>query len=287
MNKLILKTFELLKHLSYFMKILVIFFLALHLLFWIQNLINGHFGWLQIFTPILKGFLSLGAYFSNNSLDLFGSAFEYKYIIAVAIYLCLYYFFNFLITLLNHMEDKYNDAYRFVKKTNENIYNNSLKHKQEKEEKQINKYKVLILTNLKSKYSHPEQGFNLDEQNRIMNKFVIDKTGVEPNEYAGGFLYSFNNFSNIDSSLEIFFKLIKANSPLDFTICLQVVEGDELKCLEELKFLAGLKNAGKITMLSNTDYRYRFNKSHRYGTSQLGVFQKNNDTVELHEFIEI
>jgi hypothetical protein len=40
-------------------------------------------------------------------------------------------------------------------------------------------------------------------------------------------------------------------------------------------------------MLSNTHYRYKFNNGHKYGTSQLGLFQKENDTIEVFEYIEI
>ena len=46
-----------------------------------------------------------------------------------------------------------------------------------------------------------------------------------------------------------------------------------------------LKNINKITTLADTAYRYNFNDICRYETSQLGVFQKENGTFEVHQFI--
>ena len=38
--------------------------------------------------------------------------------------------------------------------------------------------------------------------------------------------------------------------------------------------------------LSNVVYRYKFVDNPKYETSQLGLFQKGDDTFEVHEFIE-
>lgn len=287
MHRLILKTFSFLKNTVYFFRILSMFFLMLHLLLWIQNLIDGNFVWLTPFKGFLNIFISIGASFTKESIDLFGALFEYKYIIAVGIYVAFYYLCNFLIYILNCLEDKYDDLNRYVKKSQEESYNTSLKHQQEKQEAQFNLYKIFIVTSLKKKFSHSELGYNLNEQNQLMNKFLIDKTGVVPVQYEGGFIYSYNNFNTVDNVLYNMFKLIKSNSPLDYVICLQVVEGSERQCMEDLKLLAELKHTNKISMFANSAYRYKFNNGHRYGTSQLGLFQKTNDTIEVHEFIEI
>ncbi len=287
MNKLILKTFDFLKNCIYFLKVLTILFLMLHCIYWIQNLINGHFDWLKIFTPILSAFVSLGGFFSKDSLDLFGAVFEYKYMIAAVIYIFMYYFFNLIIFIINKVEDLYNELCTLKVRNEEKNYNATLRQQQEQAERELQNYKILVLTSIKKKFSHHELGYNLEEQNKIMNEFLMNKTGVRPQFYNGGFLYSFNNFDRVDNILEIFFKLIKSNSPLDYVICLQVVESDDSACLKALDTLAGLKNENKITILSDSAYRYKFNAAHRYGTSQLGLFQKRNDTIELYQFIEI
>ena len=100
--------------------------------------------------------------------------------------------------------------------------------------------------------------------------------------YDGGFLYQFNSFNEIDSVLDTLFKVIHSNAPLDYSICIQA--GEDMR---QLVKLMDLKNFGKITMAADTSYRYRFNASHRYATSQIGVFQFENRTLEVHEFNEI
>lgn len=287
MHKLILKTFGFMKHFVYFLKILTMFYLMLHLFYWIQNLISGQFGWLKPFLPVLKLFVSAGELVSDNGTELLGAVFEYKYFFALLFYIGLYFIFNFIIMVLHGMEDKYDDVHRFVKKSQENSCNKDLRVAQENIERSIFKFKVAVFTEIKKKYSHEELGIDLKEQNIIMNKFLIDKTGVVPVEFDGGFLYSFDNFFNVDSILDVFFKLIKSNSPLQFAICIQVLDNSEEICLKELHLLAELKHFNKITMLSNTAYRYKFNNGHKYGTSQMGLFQKDNDTIEVHEYIEI
>ena len=287
MHKLVLKTFNFLKNVVYFLRILTMFFLMLHLLLWIQNLINGNFVWLTPFKGFLNIFISIGESITKDSINLFGALFEYKYMIAVGIYVGFYYICNFFILLLDGLEDKYDDVHRYVKKSQENSYNISLKHQQVLQESQYNSYKIFITTSLKKKFSHPELGYNLEEQNQLMNKFLISKTGVVPVKSDGGFVYSFNNFNDVDSILYIMFKLIKSNSPLDYVICLQVIEGGEQACMNALRELGELKHQNKISMFANSAYRYRFNKCHRYGVSQIGLFQRGNDTIEVHEFIEI
>ncbi len=287
MHKLILKIFALLKNIVYFIKIVMMFFLLLHLLYWIQNLTNGHYLWLTFFKPVLEFFVSIGKCVSDGAIDAFGALFEYKYFIAVCIYVGLFYLCNLIIMLLEQLEDKYDDAHRFIKKTQEKIYNTEFKVTQENIEKKYIEYKIFVSAKLKKKFTHQELGFNLDEQMKIMQEFLTEKTGVYPVKYRNGFLYSFNNFNLVDGVLTVFFKLIKSNSPLDYFINVQIVEDGNSICMEELNQLIDLMHENKITMLSNTAYRYKFNVGHKYGTSQLGLFQKGKDMLEVHEFIEI
>jgi exonuclease SbcC len=60
----------------------------------------------------------------------------------------------------------------------------------------------------------------------------------------------------------------------------------------QLKKLADLQYFGKIIFCADTLLRYKCNKSHRYGTQNVGVFQLNDinettETIEVHEFNEI
>ena len=189
---------------------------------------------------------------------------------------------NLLIIVTNLIEDAYNTSYLVCKKAEEALLNKTLKANVEREEKRINKYSVAISTTLKPKFSHKELNINIQEQNKLMNKFIIEKTGVQPAVFESGFLYQFNRFDEIDNVLEVLFKVIHSNAPLDYAICIQA--GDDM---EQLKKLISLKHYGMISMAADTAYRYKFNETHRYGTTQVGLFQYGERTLEVHEFKEI
>ena len=145
---------------------------------------------------VLNLFNEWGAAINNNSVMLFEAVFEYKYIIAVGFYIIIYFSMNLVMMFWDYLEDKYDDVHRYTKKQEEKAYNDVMMTEQAAEEFKINNYKILVSTNLKRKFSHAELGYNLEEQNRIMNKFLMDKTGVNPEMFEGGFLYSFGNFNN-------------------------------------------------------------------------------------------
>ena len=123
---------------------------------------------------------------------------------------------------------------------------------------------------------------NLDEQNKLMNKFISEKTAVIPMMMNGGFLYEFMDFDKIDTVLDVLFKVLHSSAPLDYAICVQ--SGDNM---EQLTKLSTLNHFGMISMAADTAYRYRFNETHRYQTTQVGVFQNGDRTLEVHEFKEI
>ena len=59
------------------------------------------------------------------------------------------------------------------------------------------------------------------------------------------------------------------------------------KEMEQLKELINLKFINKIVTLSDTVWRYGFNPLRKFSISQLGLFQKGDETFEVHEFEEI
>ena len=115
-----------------------------------------------------------------------------------------------------------------------------------------------------------------------MNEFISEKTAVIPMTMNGGFLYEFMDFDKIDTVLDVLFKVLHSNAPIDYAICIQ--SGDNM---EQLTKLSTLNHFGMISMAADTAYRYRFNETHRYQTTQVGVFQNGDRTLEVHEFKEI
>ena len=174
-----------------------------------------------------------------------------------------------------------------MNKAQETLMNSQLANDVKTEQMKINNYKIMVSTSVKKKFSHRELNINLEEQNVIMNKFLIKNLGVSPVKFEDGFLYSFNNFSKIDNVLEIFFKVVNSTAPLNYYISVQVCSGDVEEEAKALKELNGLKIENKIIMKSDTSYRYKYNEFHKYGTTQIGLFQKGKDTIEVQCFKEL
>ncbi len=287
MHKHVLKIFEHVKTILEFIKIAVIFSIMCLLLYWVETLIGAQWDWLNFIRPILVSFVKTGASFTDGSIYLFDAKFEYKYFIALILFLAVYYFDNLLILASAKLEELYCDSRNAVKKYQEDSLNIQLAQQHNIEQKRLKRFQIYVSTKIKKKYSHQEQHINIEEQNDIMNKFLIEKTGTNPTIYENGFLYTFEDFETADNVLKHFFKLIKSSAPLDYIICVQILGANPEREIMQLKELASLNFINKITMLSDTMWRYRHKKAHRFGTSQVGLFQKGQEIFEVHEFIEI
>lgn len=282
MHNFVLNCFNFFKSFLQLLKIVCMFCILMLLCYWIQNLTNADWTWLGFIKPFLDELLNVSNSIYSVSFNFFGATFEFKYLSALIILVACVYLSNLLMILTNILEGTYKSAHFVCKKTEEVIFNNNLKEKITRQEKQITKYSVCIQTTLKRKFSHEELNIDINEQNRLMNEFITQKTDVKPVLHDDCYLYNFTNFDKIDTVLDVLFKVMNSNTPLDYAICIQSGEN-----LEQLKKLAELKNFRKVTIAADTAYRYKFNASHRYQTSQLGIFQNGNRTLEVHEFKEI
>lgn len=287
MHKFVLKTFDFLKNCAQFVQIAMLFSILLLLLYWIQNITNAQWSWLTLYTPFLEGFVETGKSISKESVTLFGAVFEYKYFIAVLLYLLIYYIAHFCLCALAWLEEVYGDSRRAYKKMVEDTMNSEMNAVMTLGQKRIKEYKIYISTSLKKKFSHREQRVDLNEQNRLLTKFLVGRTGVIPENYENGYLYSFDSFERVDQILEEFFKLIKSDTPLNYVVCVQIFGENVEEETKKLNKLIALQFINKIVTMADTVWRYKYNTYHRYGTSQLGIFQQDDDTFEAHEFYEI
>ena len=282
MQKFMPTFFNFLRSFFHFLKIIIVFCIFMLLFYWIQDLINGDWGWLGFISPFFEFLLKISEKISSDSFDLFGAIFEFKYFYALLILVASFFLMNLFTSFVDFIEKIYISVCMVCKKTEEAIINKSLQDHVENQEKKIKKYSILIHTQLKKKYAHEELRIDINEQNKLMNKFLIEKFSIQPMILDGGYLYNFNDFDNIDNVLDVLFKVLKSNAPLNYAICIQVNNN-----LEQLKKLASLKQFRKITIAADTAYRYRFNETHRYQTGQIGLYQWNEKTIEVHEFKQI
>ena len=286
MHKAMLKFFGFLKSCTQFLKILIMFFVLMLLLYWIQRLTGSYWGWMDFLRPVLDSLVYLGSLFSQRSVDFFGAVFEYKYIIAVLLLFICYMLDHYIFVLVEKMQELYEDGHRFVKKAQENSFNKNLEKTHMAEQKKISFYKVYVSAEAKNSLVRKGVKIDLEEQLKMLNKCLITKTGVIPQKFEEGFLYSFTNFEGIDDVLQHLFTAVNSEAPLDYIICVQVFGKVVTEEMENLKTLIALKFINKISVLSDTSYRYKFNQTQKYKTSQLGIFQKGERSFEVHEFVQ-
>ena len=279
MHSFIIGIFNFIKNVFYFVRIVCVFCILLLLLYWIQNLIHAEWAWLGFFKPFLDLLLGEANKIYSVSFDLWGAVFEFKYLSALIILLLSSLVMKACEILVNFAEGFYRGTRMLCKKTEQTLMNNKLHEDTKTQELKLTKYNVLIKTQIKKKFSHQELSINIDEQNIIMNDFIKEKTSVSPMSLNGAFLYQFNSFENIDTVLDVLFKLINSSAPIDYSISIQV--GEDLK---QLGKLSELEHWGQVTMAADTAYRYKFNTTHRYGTYPVGLFQYEEKTLEVHEF---
>ena len=284
MHKLMLSLFELLKNLAQFLKVAVIFSILCLLLYWLENMASFDWEWLGFITPLLDFFINIAERISNDSAYVLNTNFEYKYCIAIILLALFYFFGNILEKVFDFTKDMYLSGRRFVRKVEENTFNKTLEIQNNFEQKRIKKYQIYVQTFFKEHRGITFEETSIEEENKNLNKFLISKTGVSPVKYKEGFLYTFNDFDHIDEILEYFFKVINSQAPLDYIICVQVLPKNLTDEFDKMDRLIKINIKNKITTLADTVWRYDFNQNQKYNLTQLGLYQKDNDTFEVYEF---
>ncbi len=281
MHKIILKFFDVIRSLLHFLKMVCVFLIIILSFFWVQNILQAEWKWLAWFTPFLTNLVDFANDICSLSFNIWGAIIELKYISAILILLVFYLCLKLLNFFTGIVEAGYKSTHFIYKKTKEIALNKELKENITREEKSINKYVVVINTKIKPKYTHKDINIDLGEQNELMIDFIKQKLSLEPVVSEEGFMYTFKDYSRIDKVLEVLFKVLKSSAPIDYAICIQVGNN-----MQQLRKLISLEHYGKITMAADTSYRYRYNDFHRYQTSQIGIFQYGDKTIEVHEFRE-
>lgn len=286
MNKLILEFFKKLKMFVEFLKIVVVFTIMLFFLFWAETLIGTSWSFLNFIRPTFVNLVGYGEGINNGSMMLFAAVFKYSYMIAFIILLCFYGIFHLCYKAVCVLQNLYEEGHKQVKKLSEATLNNELSITQVSEQKKMQRYAIYIAILPKVTRQFHVKTLDLNEQAKEMNKFLIDKTGVMPEKFEDGFYYEFERFDTIDSSLDAFCHVLNSEAPVDYRVCCILYEKDKYTAKVALKKLIELNLLNKIAMFSNTAYRYGFIEKPRYETIQIGLYQKEGDTFEIHEFVK-
>ena len=202
MDKFFIKVFGFSKSCIQFLKILVVFTILMLIFYWIQDLLGSFWAWTGFIKPVLDLFVKIGAQITSGSTTIFGATFEYKFLAALTLLLLLYAFTNFLKFLVEKFEEIYFATRKAIRKIEEEKLNTSLEMQAIQEQEKLKKYQIYVSASVKGNLAHREFNVNLEEQNKIMLKFLIEKTMCNPTKKDEGYLFEFNHFEGIDSVLD-------------------------------------------------------------------------------------
>lgn len=283
MHKIISFFLKKLDDVGRFLNLVCAFLIFSLTLYWIETAINADWKWLNFIKPVLNNIIYLSKEILPLKLHELVERFNSGFIVAIALIIVLMVLIKYIFEKADLLQIHYEKMHISHKLYSEKAFNKKLEKNLDKEQDKISKYMVLVNTKIKKKYLHLEIKIDAEEQNKLMNDFIFSKTEAKYQMFNGGFLYYFDDFNQIDEILTVLFKLIKSPStPLDFAICIQ--SGDDL---DQIETLSNYKSFGKIIMSPDTLLRYRHKKAHKFGTTCVGVYQKEEDTIEVHEFQEI
>ena len=283
MNKLKLFLFNSIKNLEKFLLVVGVFLIVMITLYWIQGAMNASWRWVNFFAPVLDSIVTTSnkiftfkLYFGDSFLDLTNiKAIIFLLMLILAIYL--------LDILTGKIEEFCDDIYRTCKKVNEDLFNKQLAHKVSKEEKQLNRYMFYVQIRLKSQILANRfiKNINIEEQKQLVHKYILDRITVDAHtNYLDGVLYYMRDFNKVDGVVDVLKQIPNLSEFCDYLCCVQISED-----ITRLNRIIGIQSWGKITISADTLLRYNYNKCQRYKTSNVGIFQSNGTTIEIHEFV--
>ena len=280
MHKFIEWIFASFLNIEKFLRVLCVFFIMLMSLYWIQNLIGASWWWMGFIAPFLDYILDLVNGIYSFSFDFSGKTIEIKYFNAVVLMVIFIFGLKGISICIEKLHEMYENAHFLYKKTNENVFNAKLHNDVKNEEKQTNNYQLYFNTRIPKRYSNRIVDINLTEENKKIQDILNKITKTFPVKKQNGFLYNLNDFEKIDTVLKTLFNIKESYEYIDFIICIQI--GNDFR---QLNKLINLEEWGKIIIAADTLCRYEFNDIKNFTTSNVGIFQRENNTLEVHEFV--
>ena len=287
MHKFILWIFTSLKNTEKTIRLICMLFIMLIAIYWVLDL-AGFIAFMMGLCPFItkpliapmENFLNFANGIYSGSFDFWGKAMEIKYFVAVGLLLIVIFVMKMFNIVLDLLQDLYEKLFFLYKKANEKTFNVGLKQAVDLPEKQKTEYMVYIQIKIKDKFINRKMDTSIEEQWYLLKKFIADRTNNNPINTWSGYLYYFKDFERIDNILDILQRVLRSSAPIDYVICIQA--GNDA---QQLKNIADLLMWNKIVIAADTLYRYKLNTLKRYKSSSLGVFQKENGTLELHELL--
>ena len=281
------KVFKFLKNIIDFLRILVLFFVMMHILYWITQLIGHNWHWLNIFKPVLLYILGIAEIISQNFLII------KKHLsteaVSIFVYILIYECIKLLDILLLYLELFQSEFEERRKIQAEIDMNKELEQEQILEQLPLKRYAIFLKPVFNKHIAKAAKTEDFEKYVEEMNNFLIKKFAIFPQKHADGYLYmyKFEDFNGVDNVFQIFYDLLNKSMPLNYIICVQILSKNMEEDLAKLEKLSEFNVENKIIAFADTYWRYKFNRNQKFKKCTVGIYRYLNEPREVLEFIPI
>ncbi len=291
------KLFEILRNILHFTQIVLILLCFFIVLYWILQIAGVQ--WIQPAAPFFEAIKNFTHIFYNRTSDITGVAIDFAFLISVIIILLIVWGLKPLIEQLEELEEKYDSAYKIIKKKVEDKFNADLEHHYIKTETQNNKYLILVKFNITdmtvdSFYTHEISKLTEQKTSEVMSDFTksINKDLQCQNKILkDNILLYFNDIEKVEEVInklklilkELKTKYIQQNCKIQVFVAVETyAKANEIvPKVQKLIYMNKLELSDRIICLSSFKQRYSLLKEKNFTIEIEGAYKLGENEEEV------
>ena len=291
-------TLKALQNICHFIQIVLIFLAFFTILYWILEL--AQVPWVTQFSFIFEPIKTFTHTFYNRTLYSSGSPVDFAFLIASFVMLLIVWALNFLISIFEKAEAKYDKIHSVLRKREEDEVNAELSKNSTKLEKNNNKFIILVGFNLANilydvKYGGNADDITKDKLQEVVMRFSKEAQSLTPLKKTSedSVILSFNNFEEIDLILTKLFKILKRLKDeltvekwkLSYIAGIEVYskDADMLTKCNNLFAIKRLNIKNTLCCLASFNQRYTLITKPSFEVSGLGIYKIGENELDVYK----